>query len=137
MTLSATGIFKVKGLTGATDRLSWCEVRGAPGIKLQAIPRSGTTISEITQTTFKARQISGDETACDIVLNATPSTPIQVTLISSKKELSQINPYVYDMRLQLHPKGLSGVITIVLGNDVNQGTVILPSLTAVGDYVAT
>jgi hypothetical protein len=126
----------VKGLTGATDRLSWCEVIGAPGIKLHASPRSGTTISEYTQTTFKARQTSGDEIACDIVLNAPSSTPIQLTLVSSKKELSQTNPYVYDMRLQLHPNGLSGVITIVLGNDINQGSVTLPSLTAVGDYVA-
>jgi len=87
---------------------------GEPLALKQATPRSGTTIAESTQTTFKARQISGDET-----------------------ELSQSNPYVYDMRLQLHPNGLSGVITIVLGNNVNQGTVTLPSLTAVGDFFAS
>jgi hypothetical protein len=85
---------------------------------------------------FKAKQLLGDETVCDIILDAPASTPIQVTLASSKRELSHSNPYVYDMRLQLYPKGLSGVITIVLGEKTNQGTVALSSLTAVGDYLA-
>lgn len=133
---TATGVFKVRGIAGATDRLSWCEATGSPGVKLRATPRPGTTISEHTQTMFKAKQLSGDETVCDIILDAPASTPIRVTLASSKRELSHSNPYVYDMRLQLYPKGLSGVITIVLGEKANQGAVALSSLTAVGDYLA-
>jgi len=133
---SATGIFNVRGIAGVTDHLSWCEVTGPSGIKLHALPYPRSTISVHTQTMFKAKQISGDETVCDIILDAPVSTPIRVTLVSSKTKLSHTNTYMYDMRLQLYPKGLSGVITIVLGEKANRGAVALSSLTAVGDNQA-
>jgi hypothetical protein len=134
--ITATGVFKVKGIGSATGRVSSCEVRGAPGISLQVIPRPGTAASVLSGTMFEAQQLSGDQIECDVIMSAPPLTPVEVILISSKKELSQDNPFVFDLRLQIYPEGLSGAVTVVLGNKSNEGKVRLPNLTAIGDYVA-
>ncbi|KAJ5240443.1 uncharacterized protein N7469_002034 [Penicillium citrinum] len=70
---SVKGVFKVRG---AADRPSWYELTGTSGIKLHTFPRPGTTISEHTQTLFKAKEISDDETVCDIILDAPVLTRI-------------------------------------------------------------
>ncbi|KAL4934199.1 uncharacterized protein BDV17DRAFT_296925 [Aspergillus undulatus] len=134
--ITATGVFKVKGIGGATGRVSSCEVRGTPGISLQAIPRPGTTASAISETKFEAQQLSGDNIECDVIMSAPPLTPVEVVLVSSKEELSHDNPFVFDLLLQIYPKGLSGAITVGLGGKGYEGIVTLPSLTAIGDYVA-
>jgi hypothetical protein len=80
--------------------------------------------------------LSGDEIECDVIMSAPPLTPVEVVLVSSKEELSQDNPFVFDLLLQIYPKGLSGAITVGLGGKGYGGKVTLPSLTAIGDYVA-
>jgi hypothetical protein len=134
--ITATGVFKVKGIGGATGRVSSCEVRGAPGISLQVIPRRGTAASSLSKNKFEALQLSGDEIECDVIMSAPPLTPVEVVLASSKEELSQDNPFVFDLQLQLYPEHLSGAITVGLGNKGHEGKVTLPSLTAIGNYVA-
>ncbi|KAE8131206.1 hypothetical protein BDV38DRAFT_265151 [Aspergillus pseudotamarii] len=134
--ITARGVFKVKGIGNATGRVSSCEVQGAPGISLQAIPRPGTTVSALSRTMFEAQQLSGDQIECDVIMSAPPLAPIDVILVSSKKPLSQDNPFVFDLQLQIYPEGLSGAVTVVLGNKGNEGKVRLPNLTAIGDYVA-
>ncbi|KAL4864245.1 hypothetical protein BDV12DRAFT_176460 [Aspergillus spectabilis] len=134
--ITAIGVFKVKGIGGATGRISSCEVRGAPGISLQVIPRRGTAAASLSENKFEAQQLSGDEIECDVIISAPPLTPVEVVLISSKKELSQDNPFVFDLLLQIYPEGLSGAITVGLGSKGYEGRVTLPSLTAIGDYIA-
>ncbi|KAL2848962.1 hypothetical protein BJX68DRAFT_276147 [Aspergillus pseudodeflectus] len=134
--ITTTGVFKVKGIGGATGRVSSCEVRGAPGISLQVIPRRGTAASSLSKNKFEAHELSGDEIECDVIMSAPPLTPVEVVLASSKEELSQDNPFVFDLQLQLYPEHLSGAITVVLGNKGHEGKVTLPSLTAIGNYVA-
>ncbi|KAE8311117.1 hypothetical protein BDV41DRAFT_589904 [Aspergillus transmontanensis] len=133
--ITARGVFKVKGIGNATGRVSSCEVQGAPGISLQAIPRPGTTVSALSRTMFEAQQLSGDQIECDVIMSAPPLAPIDVILVSSKKPLSQDNPIVFDLQLQIYPEGLSGAVTVVWGNKGNEGKVRLPNLTAIGDYV--
>lgn len=134
--ITARGVFKVKGIGSATGRVSSCEVRGAPGISLQAIPHPGTTVSDLSRTMFAAQQLSGDLIECGVIMSAPPLTPAEVILISSKKRLSEDNPFVFDLQLQIYPEGLLGIVTVVLGNRGNEGKVKLPNLTAIGDYVA-
>lgn len=85
---SATGIFKVRGIVGPTDRLSWCKVTAPSGIKLHVFPRPVTTVSEHTQTIFKAKQRSGNATVCDTILDTPVLTPIRVTLASQNGALT-------------------------------------------------
>lgn len=112
------------------------EVRGAPGISLQAMPRPGAVTSALSRTMFEAGQLSGDQIECDIITSAPPLTPVEVSLVSSKKKLSQDNPFVFDLRLQLHPEVLSGVMTLALGDKGSEGKIKPPRLTGIGDYVA-
>lgn len=81
-------------------------------------------------------QLSGDQIECDIIMSAPPLTPVEVSLVSSKKKLSQDNPFVFDLRLQLHPEVLSGAMTVALGDKGSEGKIKPPSLTGKGDYVA-
>lgn len=69
-------------------------------------------------------------------MSAPPLTPVEVILVSSKKRLSQDNPFVFDLWLQIYAEGLSGAVNVVSDNKGNEGKVRLPNLTAIGEYVA-